>query len=416
MIASMAVGRANHPRRRLLDALFGEARELERRRRRRYLFVALFVCIAAAAGGWGLRSGSRGSAAAVGSRVVISSGALPAGGHYAGLEAVGGRLIVTGRYGYWSTGTCNSATVDPLSLRVLSVTRGSCADPAVYGQRVSPVRYLLRTITPAMGLNTIALRIATVAPHARHGYRLGPIVVRYPQCSDCGIEWIYGDGALWLYAPLASPRAVNTGELFRISERTGRVLQHWPMPTFTRGLLAVDGDGVWIAQSLFGGEPAHVPAGQRIDYHSLYRVAPGMRSPQRALDLRTWGANWLVAAGHSVWLDVAENRGPSRLWRLDGPTAAPAIRARALPNDWDCVQMGEGSTTIAGSGAAGIYCVGGGPLRLRSVDPATGAAHALPDPGFAGGPAVASSGSVFFLPSGPSGWATRVYRVTPSGP
>ena len=409
----MAVGgQGNPPHRRWFEALFGEARERARRRRRRFLLVALASCAVIFGVGLVLRGGGHDAGVGVGSRVSIRSVALPAGGHYSQVAVVGKQLVLTGGWQNSPTGMCNSATVDPATLRVVAVAQASCADPRLYGRRVLPVAFDLGQ-SPGEGVSTLALRIATVDPHERAGYRLGPIVVRYPQCSDCRVEWIYGDGSLWVYAPVASPRFGDVGALLQVSERTGRVVRRWPMPVFTRALLAVDADGVWIAQSLFGGEPGHVPADQRIDYDSLYRAAPGMPSPIRTFDLHAWGANWLVAAGHRVWLDIAKNNGTSRLWRLDGATAKPGIRSRALAAGWDCVQAGEGSTTIAGSDAAGIYCVGGGPLRLRSVDPITGATHALPDPGFGGGPAVALGRSVFFLPASPGGWGTRVYRVTP---
>ncbi len=84
-------------------------------------------------------------------------------------------------------------------------------------------------------------------------------------------------GSLWICAPFSSLAGEHaTGELFRVSERTGRVLQHWPLPRMTRALLAVDDDGLWIAPSIDSGGP-----------NDLYHVPPGMRSPTGVLEIGT---------------------------------------------------------------------------------------------------------------------------------
>ena len=261
----MTTGRAPLPRRRLLDALFGEAHALER-------------CVR------------------------IASVALPAGGRWAQLAAVGRRLVLTSSSDH--SGRCRSATLAAPSMAVLSVAAGSCENPALYGERVLPVVVELGR-NRRDGLENLGLRIATVASHVRGGYRLGAVLVPYRLCSGCRTEWVYGDGSLWVYAPLATQRR---GVLLQISEQDGRVVRTWSMPAFYGALMAVNADGVWIAQSQSGGEPAHTGTAQQVAYQSLYRVAGGMRKPQRVFDLRTWGANWLVAAGGRVWLDVALGR------------------------------------------------------------------------------------------------------------
>ena len=400
-------------RRRWFDALFGEAFELERRRRRRRrTFLAVVACAAAVAFAVGLHDGGSGSGSTPGADTHIRSLAL--GGGYTQLAAVEGKLVVSGgspgvapagRIG----GLCHSATIDPLTMRVIAKARGNCANPAIYGRNVLPITYVLNHSGPT-GL-TLAIRIASIAPHAPGGYRLGPVVVYYPQCSDCAAEWIYGDGSLWLYSPFYGPGLGSSlGRLLKISARTGRVLGRWLMPSFPRALLAVDRDGLWLAPSIYGGVPAHLAPGLIAQYSSLYRVAPERGGPERvrATGVRG-GALWMVASGSSLWVDESNGRTPSRLWRLVGMDGRVGLRARRVAAGAACGQLGEGQVTIAGSAKSGIYCVDQTAGRLQSFDPATGSARSYPAPGSMAGPAVSLGASVYFL--GGDAKRQHVFRV-----
>jgi hypothetical protein len=389
----MAVGSTEHPhppRRRWFDALFGDAFELEhRRRRRRYLLTMLLTCAAAAALLLGLRDGgSAGSGARAGAgghasaSVRVSDATLPLPRGYFQLAAIGNRLLLTGgkQGGTPSvTDRCTAARVDPLTLAVSSTTRGSCADPALYGRTVLPVSYVAARRSP---LWELGLRIALIAPHTRGGYRLGPTVIRYPQCSSCGLESIYGDGSLWIYAPFVAPNmqiGPSSGQLFRVSEQTGRVLERWSMPSFSRSLMATDDDGLWIAQSTFGGMPApdQMKGDEAGEYRSMYRFTPGVRVPRRLLIGS--GGYWMVAAGHSVWIDTSADGHASRLWHFTGNEAHPALNARPVAAGSDCFEMGEGQPSTAGDAQAGISCVdltqNGG--HIEHFDAATGAAQTI---------------------------------------
>jgi len=288
---------------------------------------------------------------------------LPALGQSPWLSVAGRRLIVSdtdqmsfarGRV----QGTCAAASVDPLTLRVILVARGSCGDPAVFGEHVMPIVYApsLRN-HPGWGTNALAMRIATVDRAAPVGYRLGPVIVTYPDGSDTRAETIQGDGSLWVYAPMTGPRA-KLGELLRVSETTGRVVERWTMPSIVRALLATDANGLWVAPSTESGWPQGASRSDQTAVESLYRVAPGMRSPERVFDVGPDGGRWLVANDQSVWLDVGRPSAVPALWRFDGPTATPTIRAAAtLGGIRQCGDLGEGSATVLGS-ANGIYCVG----------------------------------------------------------
>jgi hypothetical protein len=251
------------------------------------------------------------------------------------------------------SGTCDAATVDPRTLKLSDVTHANCGDPALYGVRALAVSYLLRRTPPSGGTGTFAIRIARVDPAAPHGYTLGPIVMTYPQCSDCGPQWIYGDGSLWIYDGLV---------LLRVSETTGTVQQRWAMPTIARPLVAVDADGFWLAPSNQSGFPTHTPASQLARYQSLYRVAPGERAPSRVFTIGT-GALWLAASGHTVWLDAQ----PGVLWRLEGKSATPTLHGSYPAHTNEGVEYGAGAPSYAGNAAIGIYYVVNGSATQQIV-------------------------------------------------
>ena len=432
----------------MIDALFDEARDLACRRRRRYFLLAVLVCALAAGIALASGTGQRGVPAshpALSAPVAVSSAVLPRAGDYTLLAVVGGRLIVSGGpegslldsgsitslVGGRAEGTCTAGTVDPVSLKLSAVDRRNCGDPALHGERVLPISSLFKGAPASGGTDTVAVRVATVDPAARDGYVLGPIVVAFPQCSSCSVEWIYGNGSLWLYAPLlAGTRTSGSGELLLISEQTGRVQQRWSMPTMSRALLAVDSDGLWIAPSLFTGFPPHVSASQQIRYDSLYRVSAGMRAPARSFTVGLGGAYWMVASGHTVWLDVTRGHGPSVLWRLQGARAVSTIRGRPLADGPGCIQSGERSATIAGNAAIGLYCLStngnGAAIRINpNGDGArTVATASLPRTTYLA-PAVVLGGSFFLLIPAPLPYPGAnsppvvqgqgvLYRITPN--
>jgi hypothetical protein len=414
---------------RALDALFREARLLERRRRRRYAALALAGCAAAAAVAFGIAGSGGSSPAKSGDRpvsVAVSSVTLPQSGDYFSLAVVGGRLIVSGgpqgslfpsgstgplSHGR-ASGICDAATVDPLTLKLSDVSHANCGDPALYGVRALAVSYLLRGTPPSGGTGTFAIRIARVDPSAPDGYTLGPIVATYPQCSDCGPQWIYGDGSLWIYDPLDGGGASPPGELLRVSETTGTVQQRWVMPEITRALLAVNADGLWLAPSNESGWPSRTPASELVLYWSLYRVSPGARAPSRVFTIGSDGALWLVASGHTVWLEARRmTKGSvlwrSVLWRLDGKHATPTLQGLYPANTNQGAEFGAGAPTYAGNAAIGIYYVVNGSATQQivrlSLDAASERSVATvkaptsvtiygPSP-----PAVALGGSFFFL-------------------
>jgi hypothetical protein len=365
----------------------------------------------------------------------VSSVSLPKSGDYFQLAVVGGHLIVSGGPGGSlfdsdstttlshgrASGICDSAAVDPSTLKLSDLKRGNCGDPALYHERAIAVSYWVTTA----GTTTIATRIATVDPSAPDGYTLGPVVMSYPQCSDCWAQWIYGDGSLWIYDGFVGSSANPHGELLRVSETTGTVEQRWAMPSIDRPLVAVDADGFWLAPSNESGWPPVTPPSQLVRYRSLYRVSPGARAPARVFTIPGGNALWLVASAHTVWLEANRTPKPSQLWRLTGAAAKPEFHDTYAANSTQGGEYGEGAPTYAGNAAIGIYYVmtdfvtGSTTQRIVRLAPdgpseqtvavVTPPSSITPNSfAFSSPAAVALSSSLFFLDP-----RTRLYRVTP---
>ena len=157
--------------------------------------------------------------------------------------------------------------------------------------------------------------------------------------------------------------------------------------------------------------------------------APGARRPQIAAREVTL-ARWLVAEGHSVWVDVTHYPKPSTLWRFDGPNARPVFH-RSLGAALDYGEFGYGEPGYAG-GASGLWAVvpRSGQLVIR-IDPNRGQSTRMttihPQPEYHTGelqpPLVVFHGAAYFLdPPAQAGTYpyrrggfSALYRVTPSG-
>lgn len=239
---------------------------------------------------------------------------------------------------------------------------------------------------------------------------------------------------------MTSPGA--PGELLRISATTGRLERRWALPApMTRALLATDEDGLWFAPGIETccGGPKSAWAGEQY----LYHVGPGATRPVRVLDLGQLGASWLVAYGHTVWVQRRSvndrvpsahvSFGPAPLWRVNGPAAKSKLIGARVPEP--CGDLGEGPAIVLGTPTIGIYCVapesssqhvvrfdprGRSAITVAS-EPST-AQYSVPDS------AVVFDGSYYFLdPPGATsastpnaassarspGQSTVLYRITP---
>jgi len=431
--------------RRSVHVLFPEARRLERRRRLRYgalLLVLVAIVLAFVERSGGGDHPDLVSPAVRSASVEVRSLTLPHSGRFSALTVIGGRLIVSGGpYAYAApispgydtrlvagraAGVCDAALVDPRRFVLGRVTHANCGDPALYGEHVLPIAYVLPHEAYG-GSSAVDVRIARFDPAARDDYQLGPVITRYPECSDCQSNWIYGDGSLWIYNPLAHLAPSPSGELLRISTKTGRVVQRWTMPEIVRALLAVDANGLWLSPSIESGVPGRLPLSRYKPYLSLYRIVPGAGSPRRVLTLGSAGARWLVASGHTASVDVDNRDGRSTVWSFTG-TASPG-RGKALSNALVGAEIGAGEPTVAGDDTIGFYNVqldngfeqvlrisaSGRQAQAIARIPAPAVTIDDPAPG-----AVAIDGSVFFLDpptynsAGRLIGTIRLHRVTAS--
>jgi hypothetical protein len=410
------------------QALIEEAR---RRARRRRLAWAAVVIAAAVAGslayaltGGDSPSSTRDTHGQLPIGATVRSLDLSRSAGYESLAIVGGRLILSGGPNgslfpsasiaaspHWpAAARCWSAVVNPDTLKLSHTRTGSCDDPRLYGVDVLPVNFVDNG-----GHDDSTVRVARVT---RRGYTVGPVVLRYSEASDTNAEWTYGDGYLWIYEP-ASTRG---SELLQIAATSGAVVDTVPMPMISRPLIAADADGLWLAPAATSGWSGH-------PVRALYLVAPGARRPQIAAREVTL-ARWLVAEGHSVWVDVSHYPKPSTLWRFDGPNARPLFQ-RSLGAALDYGEFGYGEPGYAG-GTAGVWAVvpQGGQQVIR-IDPNRGQATRMAtihsQPSYQTGelqpPLVVFRGAAYFLdPPAQAGTYpyrrggfSALYRVTPSG-
>jgi len=363
-------------------------------------------------------------------RVSVASVRLSPADLYETLAVVDGRLILSGGpegdsdfpSASFSTGprfppatNCHSAVVDPATLALSDERSGDCIDPRLYGVSVLPLNSVDNG-TPRG--STVRIVHATAA-----GYTVGPVVMRYSEASDTDAEWVYGDGYLWVYDPSTTRGAV----LLRISQATGTVLQSIRMPWVDRPLLAADGDGFWIAAAVNSGFDPPSAGG-------LYRVAPGMDRARLVRKIH-WDANWMLAAGRSLWIDINHAGTSSTLLRINGTSTAPALEISSRFSAG--YELGYNQTAFAGDSAAGIWTVqqqlpAQKQQLVMRIDPASGrpsqVASVTPPAGFfmeyTSPPVVTLGRSLFFLdppivnyPAGTSAATvtgpSALYRVTP---
>jgi len=267
---------------------------------------------------------------------LVASLWLPAGGTFYSVRPAGGALLLSG---FADRGpTCIWATVDPRRMRLLRTHRGSCASEAKLSGRVSP-----------------SVVYDPHSPWQEVVLSNGRVVFRYEDASDTKPEWAYGPGSLWIYDVWTRRGA----EAVRVSTVTGRVVQRVRMPKMFRPLLAADADGLWLAPATNGGlstgaEPQpvlHVAAGSR----SAVVVHRGGRA-----------ALWILAHGHSVWMEQIAGTSRRSLWRFDGPSGRPHLLVPHAGFFAAAAVWGGGSIWAAG---AGLQCTR---EHIFRIDPASG--------------------------------------------
>jgi hypothetical protein len=302
-------------------ALIEEARARTRRRRSLIATAVLVLTLGALlaaviTGGNGRGTSFPHPAPPAATNGIVRMLNLSSSDRYESLAVVNGRLLLSGGPGGSlvhsasdaaqtpaQLNACHSAVVDLATLRLTDLKSGACENPSLYGETVLPINDV------ALGVpNGSTIRIA-VAEKSAKGYRVGPVVLRYGEFNDTDAEWAYGDGFLWIYEPLVT---ASTGQLLRVSEQTGAVLQRVSMPQIVEPTIAVNDDGLWLAS---GVPLANSTSG-------LYHVAPGMRAAIRVGNLEP---TWIAASGNTLWLATSDPAGELQHLRvIEGSTLQPA--------------------------------------------------------------------------------------------
>jgi hypothetical protein len=330
------------------EALIREARRL---RHRRWLIGASLLAIVGAGVGVGISysgGGSRSPGRTNGStpsvpKLVVAPGVtmlnLTKSDKYGDIALVGGKMLLYGPAESESdpevSDTCNSAVLNPVTLQLSNLETSSCANPALAGRTVLPV-VTVEPKTPFLGggVATVTVRVSRVT-HGSPGYRLGPVVMTFPQESDGWPSWVYGDGSLWLYDSY-SPGGYD---LIRISEATGSVVQKIKISEMTEPIIAFDNDGLWLAPSVDGSPTQRSVLHLAIGAHE---AVPVLTFPRGANDY----ANWMVATGRSVFLNVDTGGRTFTLWHFVGNAtnepshvSLPAVLGDRMASDVSAAPM-----------------------------------------------------------------------------
>jgi hypothetical protein len=254
-----------------------------------------------------------------------SSLTLPSGYDFYGLSADTGQLLADGSAPVPSSAVptlCAAASIggDPPAVHNVSMT--NCEDPASAGEEVAAVITERPDPHSASGVTgTIA-----VAHHdaATDSYTVGPVVMKYTSGSDTKPIVVSGGGSLWIY----DRDTTNGPEAIEVSATSGQVDDVVRTPAFSRPIIAANSDGLWLGNSIEGGQVAG----------TLFHVAPGSHAVSTVVASQSDAVDWMVAGPGHVWVGMRPNTSTLlSLWRFDGPKATvgfhtPEPTLQAGPN------------------------------------------------------------------------------------
>jgi hypothetical protein len=214
------------------------------------------------------------------------------------------------------------------------------------------------------------------------------------------------------------------GQLLRISQATGAVVQRLRMPAIARPILAFDADGWWMAPAANSGGVA------------VYHVVPGASAAVPVFRLAgAQYAAWMIGSGHSLWLEVSSGGNTGTLWHLAG-AGARAVSHLTLSSFGNQSETQGGASTMAGNAADGLWTVvparSGTTQEVIRIDPASGTYQTVAwvKPGYStpgavlydSWQAVTIGGSMFLLdpatdsgtyPYQPEGFSA-LYQISPT--
>jgi hypothetical protein len=310
---------------------------------------------------------------------------------------------------------CLEAHVNPTTLTLSDIFEPRCDDPRITGHGVVPVE-----ATTERG-NFISVRVARL-DSATGRIQVGPVLGTDEDASDTRPLWAYGPGSLWLYltAPKGSP---NTGEVLRVSDVTGRLLQATPVaPDLYRPVLAANADGLYLSPAGNGS----FQAGPTTENAAIFHV--GIGATKTTVYYRwptsqfTGFADWMGASGDQLWADICPRPSLKCLLAVfRGPSNQPAVLAPE-PNleGWAVGNPSGGLfSALAPRNEVSPVPV---PTTIVRIGPSTGALHKLATIGLPaywsflgsdGNPGVALYGGALYVlgSSADSGSPSTLYRI-----
>lgn len=341
--------------------------------RRRHMAVMAMVVVVAVAGvgvslalvAYGPRSApiSMGGSPKTEYSGAASSVALPSSDLFSQIIVADGHLLLSGEVAATAsakTPACVSATVDARTLDLRPTVKADCNNPAYYGEKVGVVnRYLPNS-------NNATLSIARNGPSTGKT-SIGPVIMTYRSYSDTRPVMAYGGGWLWIYdnsTIVSGGENMNTSqpgtaELLQVSTSTGQVVDTVPVPVLYRPLVAANDDGLWIGNSVEGGECSGC-----LPPSALYYVAPGADKVVVAIPDSTAVVCWLLGSGDHVWAGMGHEQSgctQETISRIDGTDFQPIF---TVPD------QGYDPNYVVGDEADGLW-------TMQWAHPPTGATPTL---------------------------------------
>jgi hypothetical protein len=278
----------------------------------------------------------------------IPTATLPPTDLFNQIAVVQGHLLLSGETASTAsakTPICVSATVDPQTLDIGSGSEASCNDPAVDGATVGVVN------GDIPDSNNATISIAHLDPQTGQT-SVGPVVMTYGSYSDTRPVTAYGGGWLWIYdnsTIVDGGETVNVSnpgkaELLQVSTSSGQVVDTVSMPVLYRPLMSADSDGLWIGNSVEGGQCSGCSPPS-----ALYYVAPGSDKAVVAIPDTTLIVCWLLGNEDNLWAGIGhEASGCSQegIWRLDGTDFQPVF---TVPD------QGYDPNTVIGDESDGLW-------------------------------------------------------------
>lgn len=276
-----------------------------------------------------------------------------------------GTLILSGvtrKTANTASPVCVVSTVNIGKFTISKPAPISCADPAAYGRQVGIATQYFRGGSTGLEANVEIAKVSTTGQVTK-----GPTLMTYTSCSDCGPVSTYGDGILWIY----DNSTTSGAEIVEVSDTTGKLIATVPMPKLFRPLLAANNQGLFIANSLYGGQALGEPPPS-----ALYQLVPGSVTPTVKITNPTLLACWLTTDPNHLWLGMGTQRDGCRqetIWRAAGINLKPIFSSRHyLPQPVGNQNSGLWTVTWPGSAKSANSAVATVTPQLLHIDPTTG--------------------------------------------